>query len=172
MGKGKNLIFAGGILTLIGTYLFTWFSFSYITVQFAYGIGGIKNFMDLLLNNKFYVERLDMPGWLIQVIAILMLIFLISGILQLAGKKNRKVGLVGTILPLLMGLMLVLGGSISLLGVFLRYLEIYGDTDPLIAGLIPYHYVIYGRVSIGSLLVLAGGILGLIGVIISKEEFY
>jgi hypothetical protein len=172
MGKGKNLIFTGGILTLIGTYLFTWFQFAYETIQYAYGVGGIKNFMDLLFPSNFYVQRLDMDRWMIQVIAILMLLFLISGILQLIGKKSRKVGLIGTILPLLMGLMLVLGGSISLLGFFLRYLQIFGDPDPLIEGLLPFHYVIYGRASIGSFVVLAGGILGLIGVLMSKEEFY
>ena len=171
MGKGKKLIFIGGILTLIGTYLFIWFEFSYITVQYASGIGGINNFMDLLLNNKFYRVKYGLPGWVIQIIAILMLIFLISGILQLIGKKNRKIGIVGTILPLLMGLMLVLGGMISLLAFFLRYLQIYGTTESLIEG-IPIHIVIYGRASIGSFLVLAGGILGLIGFFISKEEFY
>ena len=172
MGKGKNLIFTGGILTLIGTYALTWFSFAFGTIQYAYGVGGIKNFMDLLFPSSFYVKRLELDRWLIQVIAILMLFFLISGILQLIGKKRRFVGLVGTIMPLLMGIGLILGGSITLLAFILRYLEIYGDPDPLIAGLLPIHWIIYGRVSIGSFVVLAGGILGLIGVIMSKEEFY
>ena len=130
------------------------------------------NFMDLFFPSSFYVQRLEMERWMISVIAVFMLIFLISGILQLIGKKNRKVGLVGTILPLLMGLMLVLGGSVSLLGFFLRYLEIYGTSDALIEGLIPIHVIIYGRAALGSFLVLAGGVLGLIGVFMSKEEFY
>lgn len=172
MGKGKNIIFIGGILTLIGTYLFTWYEFSYITVQYATGIGGINNFLDLLFPSSFYVKRLDLDRWIIQVIAILMLFFLISGILQLIGKKNRIVGLVGSIMPLLMGLALVLGGAISLLGFFLRYLEIYGTTEYLIEGVFPIHIVIYGRAAIGSFVVLVGGILGLIGALISKEEFY
>jgi hypothetical protein len=172
MGKGKNLIFTGGILTLIGTFLFTWFSFSFGTVQYAYGVGGIKNFMDLLFPSNFYVQRLDLDRWVIQFIAILMLFFLISGVLQLIGKKNRIVGLVGTIMPLLMGIGLVLGGTISLLGFILRYLEIYGDPEPLIEGLLPFHWEIIGRAALGSFIVLAGGILGLIGVIMSREEFY
>jgi len=172
MGKGKSLIFTGGIVTLIGTFLFTWYEFSYITVQYANGIGGIQNFMDLLIPSNFYVQRLELDRWVIQVIAILMLFFLISGILQLIGKKKRLVGLVGTIMPLLMGIGLVLGGSVSLLGFILRYLEIYGTSEYLIEGIIPFHLVIIGRAAIGSFIVLAGGILGLIGVIMSKEEFY
>ncbi len=172
MGKGKNIIFTGGIITLIGTYLFTWFQFSFVSVQYAYGVGGIMNFMDLLIPSNFYVQRLDMERWMIQAIAVFMLIFLISGILQLIGKKKRIVGLVGTILPLIMGLMLVLGGTISLLGFFLRYLEIYGSPDALVEGLIPIHVIIYGRAALGSFLVLAGGVLGLIGVFMSKEDFY
>lgn len=172
MGKGKNLMFVSGILTLIGTYIFTWFQFSYITIQYANGIGGINNFMDLLLNNKFYRDKHGLPGWAFQVIAILMVIFLISGLLQLIGKKNRKVGIVGSILPLLMGIALILGTLISLLAGMLRILQIFGATDPLIEGIIPLYILIFDGVSIGTLLVLAGGILGLIGFLMSKEEFY
>ncbi|MFX1339943.1 MAG: hypothetical protein ACFFDK_15130 [Promethearchaeota archaeon] len=172
MGKGKNLILIGGIVSLIGTFLFTWYQFSYETVQYANGIGGIINFINLIIPSNFYVQRLELERWQIQVIAILMLLFLISGILQLIGKKNRKVGLLGTIMPLLMGIALVLGGTISLFGFFLRYFEIYGTSDYLIEGVIPFHIVVVGRAALGSFIVLAGGVLGLIGVLVSKEEFY
>ena len=50
--------------------------------------------------------------------------------------------------------------------------EIYGSADDLIKGLIPIHIIIYGRAALGSFIILVGGLLGIIGVVMSKEEFY
>jgi len=172
MGAGKKLVIVAGILTLIGTYALSWFSFLYGTTQYASGIGGLLRVFDLLANNSSYVRRYNLPSWVFIVIGALVILFLVSGVLQILVIKKRAWGILGTIMPFLMGIALLLGAILNLLSFIRFYLEIYGSA-PIIEGILPYHWVFYGEVgSIGSYFILAGGILGLIGVIKSKEEFY
>jgi len=172
MGAGKNLVIVAGILTLVGTYALSWFSFPYGTTQYASGIGGLLRVFDLFANNSFYVRRYGLPSWAFIVIGALVILFLVSGALQILVIKKRACGILGTIMPFLMGIALLLGAILNLLSFIRFFLEIFGS-EAIIEGILPYHWVIYGEVgSIGSYFILAGGILGLIGVIKSKEEFY
>lgn len=172
MGAGKKLVLVAGILTLIGTYALSWFSFAFGTIQYASGIGGILRVFDLLTNNSSYVRRYNLPSWAFIVIGAFVILFLVSGVLQILAMKKRACGILGTIMPFLMGIALLIGAILNLLSFIRFYLEIFGS-EAIIEGILPYHWVIYGEVgSIGSYFILAGGILGLIGVIKSKEEFY
>ena len=174
MGKGKNLTLVGGILTVIATYALCWFKRNILYLAHYFnGIGAIENILDLFFHPELYAEYYELPTWTVYVIAVLVILFLISGALQILAIKKRSAGIIGSIMPIIISIMIILGVMFNLLPDLIKFLEIFGDSSPLIAGAIPFNYAILGRPeSIGSYVLLAGGILGIIGSYMSREEFY
>jgi hypothetical protein len=172
MGKGKILMVCGGILTLISTYVLAWYAISinYFT-YYTNGIGGIKNFLNLFLHGESYASTLGVPLWIVYISSVLIVFTLISGVLQLLALKKRIWGIVGSIVPILIGIMIILG--FSLYPEWITYFQLFGDRNPLISEGFPLNLAIPGRPeSLGTYLLLAGGILGVIGFYYLKEEIY
>ncbi len=172
MGKGKILMICGGILTLISTYVFAWYA---VTINyFKYynnGIGGIKNFTNLFLHGESYATTLGVPLWIVYISSVLIVFTLISGVLQLLALKKRILGIVGSIVPIFIGIMIILG--FSLYPEWILYFQLFGDRNPLISEGFPLNLEIpYRAESLGTYLLLAGGILGVVGFLYLKEEIY
>ena len=174
MGKGKNLTLIGGILTVIATYALCWFKRRILYLDYFFnGIGAIENVLDLFFHPELYAEYYELPTWTVYVIAVFVILFLISGALQILAIKKRFAGIIGSVMPLIISIMIILGVMFSLIPEIVKFLEIFGDHSPLIAGAIPLNYAIAGRPeSIGSYVLIAGGILGIIGSYLSREELY
>ncbi|MFX0071723.1 MAG: hypothetical protein ACFFAO_11600 [Candidatus Hermodarchaeota archaeon] len=171
MGKGIKLSILGGILTIVGTYIFTWFSFVFVDTLYASGIGGIINSAEIIphmgsLGRRYNLEPFEIYLWIIFIYA-----FAACGALQILAIKNYYIGLVGTIIALIMGIMLFLGAILGVVPFFLRYLELFGS-DLIVEGAFPIHYVWFGKASLGCYLVFAGGIIGVIGAYFSREEYF
>ena len=172
MGKGKILMVCGGILTLIATYVFAWYA---ITINYLKyynnGIGGIKNFTKLFLHGESYVTTLGVPLWIVYISSVLVVFTLISGVLQLLALKKRSLGLVGSIVPIFIGIMIILG--FSLYPEWITYFQLFGDRNPLISEGFPLNLPMpYRSESLGTYLLLAGGIIGVFGYYFLKEEIY
>jgi hypothetical protein len=165
MESGKIFIILGGILTLLGTYVFAIYGVAGLYA--GSGIGFITNLPDLFGNADAIALA---TGWnviFIYVFTILFLIFLASGVLQFLGLKNRIVALLFSLFPLVVGAMIILLFYTSILGpttgIFALYFigEHYGNFFPIIVNL--------GDVGLGTYFLVAGGVLGLISVFLPRD---
>jgi len=174
MSKGKGLLTAAGILTLIATFLLSWFTFNFGTIHGVNGIGGIKNVIGIFTGGtRYYSKYLNLPSWAIYIIAIIIIWLVASGFLQILGRNKPKIGIIGSIIPFIIGLIIMLNAfGFPFLGYFIRVFHVFGDGVPLIEGLIPLHITLTGRTEeIGTYFLLLGGLLGLIGGKVSKPEY-
>lgn len=170
MGAGKFLSVLAGILTLVATYFLSWYAFIFFMVTvYIGGIGLIKNLPDMFTNADAYATTLGTETFVIYIIAVVMILFLISFIFQLAGVKSRALVIIGSILPLLIGIYLLLFGF-DILPVELDiYTIIFWDADPLVEGIIPLKILDLNTVDIGTYVLIAGGFLGIIAGIAGRD---
>lgn len=165
MESGKILIIIGGVLTLLGTYVFAIYGAAGLYA--GSGIGFILNLPDLFTNADAIAIATGWDVIFIYVFAILFIVFLASGILQLLGIKNRIVALVFSLFPLAVGAMILILFYTEILGpttgIFALYFigEHFADFFPIIVNL--------GDVGLGTYFLVAGGVVGLISVFLPRD---
>lgn len=170
MGTGKLLCILGGILTLVSTFLLSWVSLDIDgTTYYSYGIGVAKNLVNMFTDAEALGTALDIPGFAIYIIAGILIVFLISGIFQLIGVKIRVLAIIGSIFVILVGVLIILG-VFDVVDAPAWVENIFGDSEPIIDGIIPFDLPL-GPASLGTYTLLAGGVLGLIGGIMGPEGF-
>ena len=164
MAAGKILAFLGGLITLLGTYVFALYG---VTGVVGSGIGFVTNLPDLFSNADAIAFLMDIPVVLFYVYLILFIIFLASGILQMLSIRSRAVGLIFSLFPLGVGLMFILLVYTDILGITSAFFalffigEQYGDFYPILVNV--------GDLALGVYLLLAGGALGVICVFLERD---
>ncbi|KKM77823.1 hypothetical protein LCGC14_1366150 [marine sediment metagenome] len=158
MGAGKILILIGALLTLVSTFFFTFFETA-VPGEYASGLGFIINLPDIFASADGYATIMGVEIFVVYVLAIVYMVFLLSGILQLIGLATRVLAIIGSILP-------ILGGVVILL-INLGVVDMYADTSlfwraPIVEGVLPFNLTI-GPTSLGTITLLAGGVLGMVG---------
>ena len=154
-----------GIVTLLGTYVFAIYGVA--SVFAGSGIGFITNLGDLFANADAIALISGFDVWIIYLLAILFLIFLASGVLQILGVKSRVLGFIFSLFPLAVGAMIILLFYTDILGptsgIFSLYFigEHFGDFFPIIVNL--------GDVGLGAYLLVGGGVLGIIGTFLPRD---
>jgi len=164
MGAGKIFSVLAGLLTIVATYFLSFFAFEFFFVTiYLGGIGSMKQIPEMLTNPDSYATLFSLPTFAIYIIVVVIIFFLISGIFQLIGVKSRVLVIIGSILPILIGIYILL----YCFGVLPTELSIYTflfwDAEPLIDGIIPLKILELDTVDIGTYVLIAGGFLGLIG---------
>ncbi len=159
MAVGKILIILGALLTILGTYVF-----ALLLIFPGYvgsGIGFAMNLFDIIAIDPgadalaFYFLLVVFVGWLA------------SGVLMLVGLKSRIVGIIFSLFPLGVGLIIVLLIYTDILGmmsaVFTLFTtgEHFGDFYPILVPL--------GDLGLGVYFLLAGGVLGIVGSSMPRE---
>ena len=139
-------------MTLLTTFLFSFHTY-FPGVDF-YGIGFIMN-----ISASFTSDILDI------IMVIVFSIFLLSGIFILIGVKIRGLAIIGSLFAIGVSVYFILVFYIGMLDPQFAFMFL---DDAIIEGILPLNIPI-GTVSLGPILVLAGGVLGLIGGIKSKE---
>ena len=167
MAAGKILSLLAGILTIVSTFMLSWVSVAVPPTYYAYGIGIVKNLPAMFTNADALGVLLGIPGFAIYIIAGMLIVFLLSGIFQLIGMKSRVLGLIGSIFVLLIGILVFLGVFNIVINIdWIIY--IFGDSVPIIDGIIPFDLVL-GPASLGLYVLIAGGALGLVAGIMGPE---
>lgn len=167
MGKALSII--GGILTLGATFILSWFKIN--GFSYAYGEGGIYQLLRMFTNTQKYGQTLGIPVWLVYVFAIVVILVLAAGILQLIGTKSLTAAIIGSLLPIIIGVIILLYAFNIIGSNIIQYLYLFRGTA-LVKGIIPFDYAIGWRFeSVGTYVLLAGGILGLIGGFKSRTKF-
>jgi len=167
---GKIIAMIAGILTFIGTFAFSLVTFN-AGPTVIYGIGGSIRLIDLFAT----ISTWDVGTW---IFAIAYIIFLLSFILQLLGIKSRIAAFFGSLLPL---------GVVTI--VFLSYFNVWFDglqilsflfgSGPLVEQWVPmtfgfgleYPAVPGLIVDLGTFIVGAGGLLSLVSVFLTREDY-
>ena len=173
LGAGKILVLVGALLTLVSTFFFSFFetiSFPgvfFLYGEYGYGIGFLINIPSIFSEGAGWATNFGTDVMVVYIVAIVFIVFLLSGILQLIGLKSRVVAIIGSILPIVVG-MLILLSSNGTLG-FGTYLTLFAS-DAVAEGILPFNPVL-GFVSLGTYTLLAGGVLGFIGGILGTKDF-
>ncbi|KKL98160.1 hypothetical protein LCGC14_1827200 [marine sediment metagenome] len=164
MGAGKILAILGGLITILGTFVFALYGSTGIVGS---GLGFALNIPDLFTDAEFFAVAIDIPVALFYVYLILFIIFLASGILQMVGAQSRAVGFIFSLFPLAVGLLFILLVYTEILGITSAFFafffigEQFGDFFPILVKI--------GDLSLGVYLVLAGGVLGILSVFMERD---
>ena len=153
MALGKIFIILGALLTILGTWVFA-------TLLFFPGYVGSGLGFAMNLPSIITVD----PGADAVVFYLLLVLFIAwlgSGVLQLIGLKSRIVGIIFSLIPLAIGLMLILLiyteilGMMSVIFTLMTIGEQIGEFFPILVQL--------GDLGLGTYFLLGGGVLGIVG---------
>lgn len=173
MELGKLLSLIGGVLTLVATYVFAWFVVDITgTLYYGHGIGIVMSLPETFANAESIAASWGsgVPGFVLYIVGGCLIFFLFSGILILLGVKNRIIPIIGAIMPIAIALA-VISGPFNVPPNVINYIAPFSSET---LGGFPLNIVIgpigYGAsVSLGNYLLLAGGILGVIGGILPRD---
>ncbi|MHA2180851.1 MAG: hypothetical protein ACXAAH_05450 [Promethearchaeota archaeon] len=166
MRVGKILSIIAGILTLLATFLFSWYAIDGGggTIYYAGGLGIIKNLPAMFTNAQGLGTTLGIPFFALYIVAGIFILFLLSGILQILGIKSRIPLIIGTIVSLGIGSLIWLG-SADVINRVDWIVNILGTETPLIEGIIPMSLFGIDTIDLGIYLLYAGGIIGIVAAI-------
>jgi len=161
---GRDLSIIAAVLVILGTFITSWIL---VGSLYYYGIGGFMNLIDVFTNPEVYAALTGAPTWFIYVVGIFMIWFLLSGLFLLLGAGSRGAAFMGCILPLIISIIIFMQGTFPDL---FNYLIVYGTTDEIVPGVIPFNFALSGRPeSIGTYLLLMGGIFGLLSLFSERD---
>ena len=168
MSARRRLCIISGIITLIAMFLTSWMS-TYMGDYYVNmnGLGCILNLIVIfnrLDSLDYYLIICDIPLWVLFLYIAFMFLTLASGILLLYGVKKRFSAIIGSICPLFLGVIIVF----KIIDVYepLWFFIIF-YSFPFKFGIIPLEIKIL-ETQLGAYILLAGGVLGLIGGIQGK----
>ncbi len=171
METRKILCLLGGILTLLGTYIFAWFVVDILgTDYYGHGIGVLMNLPSTFANAETIAAAWGAPTFAIYIVAGCLIFFLFSGFIMLLGLKSRAFAIIGAIMPLLIAIA-VISGPFNTPPNVIDYIAPFSSES---LGGFPLNLVIgptgFGAsVSLGNYLLLGGGILGMVGGVLPRE---
>ncbi|MHA1932387.1 MAG: hypothetical protein ACW96X_07585 [Promethearchaeota archaeon] len=116
---------------------------------------------------------INVEPYMILILGIVLIIFTFSGFIQLIGVKFRIAAIIGSILPLFVGIVFILGIFIVLPDNLLALFMLMSD-NPIIEGIIPLDVPLgastLGDISLGTYVLVAGGATSLAGGIIGNKS--
>jgi hypothetical protein len=113
----------------------------------------------------------------IYIVSIVLLVFLLSGVIQLIGLTSRVVAIIGSLIALSLGIVIILAITIDVPGWGLNQYSSLLWRAPIVDGVWPLDVPImaasgtfYQNLSLGTILLVAGGDLGLVGGILGIND--
>jgi len=153
------LIVIGAVLTLLGTYVFALFPFLFGTL--GSGLGFAMN-LPMIIGVDPGADAV-----VFYLLLVLFIVWLASGVLQFVGLKSKVVGIIFSLVPLAIGLMFVLLVYTEILGAMSALFFLMTVADP-ISEFFPMYIELAGM-GLGVYLLLAGGVLGVVGSSLPKD---
>ena len=177
MGAGKVLVIIGAILTLVSTFFLSLFTLDMPVAlvwmeageNYGNGLNFFMHIMDLFTDADNVATTFTTEVYLVYIITIVLIFFAISGVIQLIGVKSRAAAIIGSIMPLFIGILIILEEFITLPDILRGFFTFQLD-GALVDGIVPYNLPL-GPFSLGAYLLTAGGALALIGGIVGGSDF-
>ncbi len=85
MPSGRTLSGFAAILTLLATFVFSWYSLDIPPKFYSNGLGIMDNLPAMFTDANSIATALDIPTFTIYIIAVCLILLLASGVLQLIG---------------------------------------------------------------------------------------
>lgn len=172
MGKGSTLSIISGIIVIAATFLLTWFT---VGSADASGIGLIKNISAYFTNAETYAALWGVPSFVLYIVGGFYILFLASGVLMILGVKSRALSIIGSLMPIGMGIA-ILFGSLDMPADIINYVGVFLDTEGIIPGIIPYTLelgpsgaVSSATVALGTYVLLVSGVLGFVSAFLDRD---
>jgi hypothetical protein len=159
LAVGKILLIIGALLTILGTYVFA--VFATFTDQVGSGLGFAMRILDIIAIDP------GADAFAFYFMLVLFIAWLVSGVLQLVGLKVKIVGLIFSLVPLAIGIIFLLFIYTELLGM-MTFVFMILTTGEHFGGFYPI-LVDIGSLGLGTYLLVAGGVLGLVGSIMPRD---
>jgi len=154
MAFGKILIILGGLITIVATYVFAFYELIPGTF-YGWGIAAWAFVPDVFASGEI----------MLILIEIFIILFLVSGVIQLIGVKSRVLGLIGSLLAL-GGFIYFMLIEFSLISSTAIYALLFAGAP---IGALPIHVGVGSFASLGAYLLAGGAVLGLIGTFVGRE---
>lgn len=164
MKSGRALALLSGIITIIGTYVL---AVSSSITGVSSGIGFITNLTALFADPAGLAASIGVEIWVYFILVALFIIFLAAGVLQIIGMANRAISFIFSLFPLAIGLMFFFLTYTDFLGIKSAFFQTYFEAAP-IGGIFPF-YVPLGDLGLGTYVLIAGGVLGIISVFLERK---
>ena len=169
MGAGRDLSIFAGVLVLLATFLFSWFIIiDGANTYYAWGVPLVMNIPNLFIYADSLAITYGMHVIGVYLLAVFFIFFLLSSILLFIGAESSGAAVAGSLAPITMVILVILGNYSLVPGMF-NYLFATWNGIVVIPGLIPLHFNL-GPLSIGSWIMLAGGIIGIISAAMGREK--
>ena len=174
MKIGKILAIIGAVLSFFGILFFTLIDGG--GIFFLSGIQGFINIPEMFgTTGDLIALGFGIDKWVIIVIEIIIILYLISWLFQFLGAKFRIFSLLGSILPLIVGIFVFLIAfevtADFILNVLL-FLVFALAGAPLVEGVIPLDVPLgTSGLTVGSILVLLGALISFASVFMKREDF-
>ncbi|MFX1418052.1 MAG: hypothetical protein ACFE9N_03935 [Promethearchaeota archaeon] len=170
MESGKIASLVVGIITILATYVFSWYTMSIPpnipSTFYSNGLGIMTNLPNMFTNAEVLGIILGIPGFAIYIIAGFLIYFLASGIIQIIGIKSRAAVIVGSIMPIGIGIALLFTSG-DILDRELWINSVFGTNNPI--GIFPLQILPNDLVDIGGYLLLVGGSLGIVAAFLPRD---
>lgn len=178
MKIGKILVLIGGILTIISTFLLS-FGQTNGTDGRVYisGIGFLFNLPDIFGNVAYWNGLNGGETALQYTFSVLFIVFVISGIIQLVGLVKKYVAIIGSLIAVAFGITLMIFIFVDTPSWGMnRYSSLLWAAPP-VDGILPLDIplasmsgIFYQFLSLGTITLLIGGGLGLVGGILVIKD--
>ncbi|MFX1280373.1 MAG: hypothetical protein ACFFA3_13275 [Promethearchaeota archaeon] len=178
MKISKILILVGAILTLFSTYFLSFAQTNGADGRtYASGIGFLFNLPSIIGDLAYWEGFNGGEAAVINIVAIVFIVFLLAGIIQLVGLINKYIELIGSIIVIGMSIAIILAVMIDISGWGMnRYSSLLWE-QPLAEGVWPLDVAIvdasgvfYQHLSLGTITLVVGGGLGFAGGILSFKD--
>jgi hypothetical protein len=161
---GKTLAIIGGILALLGTFVFTWTN----VIVSGWGIMNIVNSFNAVMGLSDQTQKI------IQFIDLILFVMtVISGFMMLIGSKSRVLSVIFGLVAFIIGGLFIIQFlvDVAIIDDFAHIVATFGLSDPIVVDIIPY-LVSFGSsgICLGSVVLAAGGLLGMIGGFTKNSE--
>ena len=178
MKIGKIFVLLGALLTLVSTFFFSFGQTNGADGRtYISGIGFLFNLPEIIGDVNYWVIFNGGEVMIIYIVSIVFLVFLLAGIIQLIGLINRAVALIGSLIVLSLGIVIILAIMIDIPGFGLSQYSSLLWRAPIADGIWPLDVpivaasgVFYDALSLGSITLVAGGGLGLVGGILGVKD--
>jgi hypothetical protein len=163
--EGNIFSIVAGLINVLAIYLFSWYAFlDGGTTYYAYGIPTLKNWIAMISNPGGFAASIGTELWVIIILIILVLWFLISPLLQFAGYSSSEAGILGSIPPIIVGLIFLFYSLNVISTDFSGIMSVFWEAGAIVEGIIPLHLAFVGIPgAVGMYLMIIGGFVGLIG---------
>ena len=178
MKIGKILVLVGALLTLVSTFLFSFGQ----TVgpdgrTLTSGIGFLFNLPEIFGNVAYWNGLNGGETALQYTFSIVFIVFVLSGVIQLLGFVNKYVSIIGSLIALAFAITMIVFITVDVPGWgFNRYSSLLWRA-PIVDGILPFDLPLiaasgsfYLAYSLGTITLMAGGALGLVGGILSIKD--